>query len=208
MNFYLGTIAVSIVLEITAQIKGAIYKSNNVEDINYSNIGKYNVFDKKTLAIGLAMIWGLNLLVLLIPVINVLLYGYTLYKAGDSRYLDKKVNQRNLMLSPVTLLNTYDRQCSIEDSFKIDGLSKEEIKEQMKIINQESGYAYITKKMYDDIKASQEAIDYLNEFEQNEELNLTRKEKIKLLREYRKAFASGSKETIKPIEKTLKLTNK
>jgi len=208
MNFYLVTIAVSIILEITAQIKGAIYKSNNVEDINYSNIGKYNVFDKKTLAIGLALIWGLNLLVLLIPVINVLLYGYTLYKAGDSRYLDKKINQRNLMLSPITLLNTYDIQCSIEDSFKIDGLSKEEIKEQMKIINQESGYAYITKKMYDDIKASQEAIDYLNEFEQNEELNLTRKDKIKLLREYRKAFVGGSKETIKPIEKTLKLTNK
>ena len=112
------------------------------------------------------------------------------------------------MVSPQSLMKIYENQASIEDALRIDGLSEEEIINEVKLANQESGHEYITDRMYEDIKASQSAIEYLNEFEQNEDLNLTRKDKIKLLREYRKAFTSGSKETLKPIEKTLKLANR
>lgn len=206
MNFYLGTIALSIVFQLIAQIKGAIYKSNNPEDINYLDIGKYNVLNKKFLRIGLLVVIGTNLLILFIPVVNVLLYGYTLCKAGHT--LNQRVNNGKVMVSPQSLMKIYENQASIEDALRIDGLSEEEIINEVKLANQESGHEYITDRMYEDIKASQSAIEYLNEFEQNEDLNLTRKDKIKLLREYRKAFTSGSKETLKPIEKTLKLANR
>ena len=79
---------------------------------------------------------------------------------------------------------------------------------EVRLGNQELGYTYITDEMYDDIKASKKAMDYLSEIESYGCLNLTRDDVIKLLREYRKAFTSGSKETLKPIEKTLKLTNR
>lgn len=208
MNIYLGTIAISIVLQIVADIKGAIYKSNNPNDITYLDIGKYSVLSKKILMIGLSFEFILRLVFLLIPGINIV-YGCVLNSTlVNEEARRKNTNTRKVILSPQSLMKIYENQTSIEEAFKIDGLSEEEISEQVKLANQESGHTYITNDMYNDIKASQDAIEFLDEFEQSEELNLTRKEKIKLLREYRKAFAKNSKETLKPIEKTLKISNR
>lgn len=204
MNFYVGSIIVSIILKIITHVRGTIYKTNSSEKINYLDIGKYNVSNKKHMLV----ITGMNLLILLIPGINLFVYGYVLYKSGDLEIRRKQAINREVMFSLTKIINAYENQKSIEEAFKIDGLSEDEIKRETKLANQELGYTYITDKMYDDIKASQEAINYLKDIEHNENLELSRKDKIKLLREYRKSFVSGSKETIKPIEKTLKITNR
>lgn len=106
------------------------------------------------------------------------------------------------------IMTVYKKQKVMEDSLKLDGLSKKEIKKQIKLANEENGYIYINRKIYEDVKACKEAVDFMNEIDIYSDLELLSKEKIKLLKEYRNAFVSDSKETIKPIQKTLKLVDK
>jgi hypothetical protein len=206
MNFYIGTIIASIIFKIIAKIKEVSYMANSLKKINYLDIGKYNVSSKRMLGEKSLPIAVINLIILLIPGINLFAYGYILYKSQNKELISKNSISREVMFSIPRIIEIYENQKSIEDSFKIDGLSKEEIRKETRLGNQELGYAYITDDMYNDIKVSKNAIEYLNKFEQNK--NLTRKDKIKLLREYKKAFINVSKDNIEPIEKTLKITNR
>lgn len=208
MNFYVGSIVVSIIFKIITQIRKITYKVTSSEKINYLDIGKYNVANKKTLSMEMLINMVINLLTLLIPGINLFVYGYGLYRTGNKGIRRRETISRENMFSIAKVISVYENQKSIEESFKIDGLSKKEIKKEVKLANEELGYTYITDRMYKDIKASKEAIDYLKNIENNDNLDLSRKDKIKLLREYRKVFTSGSKEFIKPLEKLKTKTSK
>lgn len=102
----------------------------------------------------------------------------------------------------------YEQQQELEDVLNLDGLTEEQIAENIKLAYEENGAKIINEEIYKDMKSSEEAVTFFKELEMNEDITVSPRERIKLLKEYRKAFVSDSKETLKPIQKTLNISRK
>ena len=60
---------------------------------------------------------------------------------------------------------------SMADYLRLEGLEEKEINEQIELAYKDSNYRQITDKMYEDIKASDQAITFMRELEFYENLN-------------------------------------
>lgn len=206
MNWYISSIVVSGVINFISNriLENKVYK--DISYISYNDIGKYNLTNEKNKLKNYAKV----LILFLTPGVNIisalLLLGVTMMENKKGGELDIIFKLRKKESDPAELIKVYELQKSLEDSFKLEGLNAEEIKEQIKLGNKEFGYKYISKEAYEDIEASKEALTFVGDMEFNDNLDLSPKQRLKLLKEYRKAFVS-CQETMKPIEKTIKFNN-
>jgi len=201
LMLYILSVLISLGFNCATKIIAKSKLRNEISNLTYEDIGKYDVVSfKKKLKDVLEFLESI-----LFPGLN--LYGnYQKYvEATKSKRLYTRFDK--VFLNPDFLISLYKSQKAIEDSLKIEGLTEEEIQKHLVLASQERGHKYITKEIYDDIKASKDAINLVSDLEINDGLKLSSKERIKLLKEYRKALVNDSKETMIPIQKTLKLNN-
>ena len=145
--------------------------------------------------------------------INVIATSLAFYATCKKSVVDRFIKSINKYeFDPQLLMDEYKKQKelnkSMADSLRLEGLNEKEIQEQIKLSYKDHRYRPITDEMYKDIKASEQAITFMKEIEFYENLNLTPQQRIKLLKEYKKAFLNEKKENQKPIQKTLKLVDK
>lgn len=208
MKLYALSIVITTIIDTLAEKNVQKHVFSDIKNISYAHIGKYKI--KKKEILKELLIWTLYLC----PFgVNILFALIVASKSSNKSFIDEYILSTNSYENdPDLLMDIYEKQKeldkSIEDSFKLEGLEEKEIKEQMNLAYEESKYKKITDEMYEDIKASHQALTFMKEIEFYENLDLTPQERIKLLKEYKKAFLNESKENQKPIEKTLKLIDR
>lgn len=208
MKLYALSIIVASIINFLTENRAEKYVFSDIKNISYAHIGKYKVKNKNILKE--LIMWGLYLCPFGINIIFTLIVAYASTKKN---ILDKFISTtNNYENDPNLLIDVYEQQKglekSMEDSLKIDGLKERKINRQIRLGYKHSDYRRISDKMYEDIKASDQAITFMKELEFYENLNLTPQERIKLLKEYKKAFLDNSKFNQEPIQKTLKLIDR
>ena len=205
MKLYAISIIIASIINYLSEMKAENYVFSDIKNINYAHIGKYKI--KKKNILKELIVWGIYLCPFGINIIFSLIVVFLSYKKSVldnvARYASSYENDPNLLIDVYEKQKELDK--SMKDSFKLEGLEEKEIKEQIGLAYKDSNYKKITDKMYEDIKASEQALTFMSELEFYENLNLTPQERIKLLKEYKKAFLNDSKDNQKPIQKTLKL---
>jgi len=199
---YVLSVITSLGFSCATKIIASSKLRNDINNLTYGDIGKYDVVSfKKKLKDVFEFLKSI-----LFPGLNVYENYHKYKEVTKAKRLYTRYDKA--FLTPDFLINIYKTQKLIEDSLRLEGLTEQEIQKHLILAGQEVGHKYISEEVYEDIKASKEAMNIVKDLEVNDGLNLSSKERIKILKEYRKAILNDSKETMKPIQKTIKLNNK